>query len=444
MPYPPTVECRRSRSSGVSLDRSSVDGCQKCGCRRSCDKLPGDGIGVLAEVGRALLAVKALPVDANWATGGPVSCPVPTPNRLYHAQHLEAVVLEKSLPVQHVGAPDVGWFEDGQPVRGGAGLEVTGEDRFDAVAFGEPASRILVVEEWLTAEQFAQLGDASHGQCYVSVARAVHAVGRTEVRMGVVRCGALRWPATVVEVSGDRLELKVEHRFEHAHVHQSALVGDRTANKACENTLHQVHSAEDVGDRQSHRHRSLAGITAEPSQTREGLQQQVLPRQIAPWAFLPVAADLPVHQFRVELAHTCVGQLEPADDTWTEVVHDHVRLADELLHLFPSLRCLEVRGEALFVAVDRVENGRLTIEAHVRHIQTSAEIAGNGLLDFDHSRPEVRQPQARARTREELAQVDYQDTVERSHSISILNHFFCTWSCQFSGWRYFTVCRCSQ
>src|ERR1019366_6531432 len=119
----------------------------------------------------------------------------------------------------HLGAPNIGWLENGEPVGGCIGFKVMGKDRLDAVTLGEPGGGILIIPQRVTPEQLAELRDASHRQRQISVARAVYAIGGAKVGVGVIRCRTLGRLAAVMKVSGKRLELEIEYRFEHTYVH---------------------------------------------------------------------------------------------------------------------------------------------------------------------------------------------------------------------------------
>ena len=49
---------------------------------------------------------------------------------LQHVENFEAFALQKLFPVQHLGTPDVGRFENGEPMVGGLGFEPGSDNAF--------------------------------------------------------------------------------------------------------------------------------------------------------------------------------------------------------------------------------------------------------------------------------------------------------------------------
>jgi hypothetical protein len=69
-------------------------------------------------------------------------------------------------------------------------------------------------------------------------------------------------------------------------------------------------------------------------------------------------------------------------------------------------RVLEVGGIALLVAVDRVKQRAVTLDAQIRNIELAADIAGAGALDLDGACAEVCQAHGGGGTGEELGKVE--------------------------------------
>ena len=53
-----------------------------------------------------------------------------------------------------------------------------------------------------------------------------------------------------------------------------------------------------------------------------------------------------------------------------------------------------------------MEQGAVAIKLEIRNVELAAQVAALRALDFDDPRAEIRQPKARRRPREELAEID--------------------------------------
>ena len=60
-------------------------------------------------------------------------------------------MLEEAVPIEYIGAPDVGWFQDAEPVRCAALLEMFHQNGLDLVALIEEGSGIGIGEQWGTS-----------------------------------------------------------------------------------------------------------------------------------------------------------------------------------------------------------------------------------------------------------------------------------------------------
>jgi hypothetical protein len=114
---------------------------------------------------------------------------------------------------------------------------VVGQDCLDLIALVEPGRRVVVFKQSRTVEQFAEAWDRSHRQRQETVGGGIDAVRRGKVGVGVVERAPSWQFAAVVEVSGQHLELEVEHRLQQANLDQPSLAGDPTSNQTGEDAL---------------------------------------------------------------------------------------------------------------------------------------------------------------------------------------------------------------
>ena len=91
----------------------------------------------------------------------------------------------------------------------------------------------------------------THRQCEITILRGIDAIRRAQVRIRVVDRAALRQLATVVEVSGYQLELKIENGLKQAHLHAATASGDAASDHAGEDSLHEMSPGKHIDDRQS-------------------------------------------------------------------------------------------------------------------------------------------------------------------------------------------------
>ena len=98
----------------------------------------------------------------------------------------------------------------------------------------------------------------------------------------------------------------------------------------------------------------------------------------------------------------------------TEVLDDHVALRDQLLEQPPSLRVLEVDGDAFLVAIDAQEVRAFAFEE--RRAPGARIVAFARLFDLDHARAHVGQQHRAVGTREDAREVEHGDAVEWRHN----------------------------
>ena len=121
---------------------------------------------------------------------------------------------------------------------------------------------------------------------------------------------------------------------------------------------------------------------------------------------------------RIEARDGIEVETEPIHHARAEVVHHDVGARDQRLHPLQVARRFQVGGEALLVAVDGVEERAVGAESLVRELQLAGEVAAAGALHLDDLGAEIGEPQAAGRSRQELAEVEYQHSLERTFPTS--------------------------
>src|SRR6185312_16670202 len=97
-----------------------------------------------------------------------------------------------------------------------------------------------------------------------------------------------------------------------------------------------------------------------------------------------------------------------------KVVHHDVRAFDQRLDPLEIPGSLQVRREALLVAVDGVKERAVRAERLVRELQLAGEITALRALHLDDLGAEVGQPQAAGRSRQELTEIEDPHPCERT------------------------------
>jgi hypothetical protein len=167
------------------------------------------------------------------------------------------------------------------------------------------------------------------------------------------------------------------------------------------------------GDGQAHRHRRIAGASSQPKEARACLREEVLTRQSCPGPLLAVARDRAVDDAGVERADVVEAEALPLDHARAEVLHHHVGLRHEVAQERAVPLVAEVRGEALLVAVDGVEEAVGAADLCVRQVERAAEVALARPLDLDNAGAEIGELERGKRARKELAEVHHEEPVER-------------------------------
>src|SRR6185312_2122154 len=396
-------------------------------------------IGVFADARRGGGAMLALAVNANGGGRGSNRGRAGAHDGLKHVEPTERFALEEGWPVHDLRAPDVERLHPPEPIGGRLAFDVTGDRALDFVApfeaglGGQAGDRGQV-------ERLRELVERRHGDGDKAVAGRIDAVGRGEIGVRIAERRACRNAAAVVEIGGQHLELEVDERFEETCLDVRACPRPAAPHQRGEHALNDRPAREQVRNGEAERHRALVAVAVQPHEPGARLREQVLPGKHRPWAFFAVAGDGCVDNARVDRLGALVVEPQPFDDAGTEVLDDHVGLADEAFDGLDVGRILEIGGEAELAAVDGVKKGRVAANLGVGQIEAPAEIAPIGPLDLDHPRAQIAEAKRRERPRQELAHIENDEPLKQSlaHPLSS------TRSAKAAASRYFTVCRCSQ
>ena len=104
---------------------------------------------------------------------------------------------------------------------------------------------------------------------------------------------------------------------------------------------------------------------------------------------LAIPRNRAVDDLRIERGDIRVGEALPLDHAGTEILDHDVGAFQKPLEHLPVIFVAQVGGNALLVAIDRVEQGIVAVDIGVGQIEMAAEVALAGPLDLDHPRAEV-------------------------------------------------------
>ena len=275
-------------------------------------------------------------------------------------------------------------------------------------AIGEPGHGVAL-------HDLTELEQIAHREREVAVGSAIDAVGRGEIGVAAAARGALWKLATVIEIGGEHLELKIEDRLHQADLNERARAGAGATGERGEQALREMIAADVVGDGEAHRDGAAVSVTGEPRQARERLDQQVLTGLGGPGARVAVAGDDAVDQARIDRAGGLPVQPELLHHAGAEVVCHDVGAGDERADLLKVGGVLEIGGVGPLVAVDGVKDEAVAVDEHVLDGNAAAGFALAGALDFDDARTQVRKAQSGKRRGKELGEFKNEQAVERFH-----------------------------
>ena len=183
-----------------------------------------------------------------------------------------------------------------------------------------------------------------------------------------------------------------------------------------EDAVRHHHGAHLVGGSAGQRLRGRAGLAARHHDSRARLAEKIERRIAALGALGTVTRRRRVDEHLVVLLECPVIEAQPIGDALAEVLHEDVGLRDELVDDLFRPVLLQIEGDALLVAIRRLEVG----VGHVRDVQTrhdedtAAGIAADALFDLDHFGAEVGEHLGAVGASNGQAEVEDRDALERT------------------------------
>src|SRR5262249_19400970 len=162
--------------------------------------------------------------------------------------------------------------------------------------------------------------------------------------------GALGEARTVQEVRHD-LELEIDRRAQHAHLDVDAVAGARALQERGQDSHRQERGAVLVDDGRADWRRWLPGATRDARETREGLEEKILPGPVAVRARLAVSGGRDVHEPRIPGPRRLPAETETLHHTRPEVLNQDVGALDETSGDREPLGVLEIERETPLVPV---------------------------------------------------------------------------------------------
>lgn len=209
--------------------------------------------------------------------------------------------------------------------------------------------------------------------------------------MGIPHLGPTRSAATIIEICGKHLELKVDQRFEKAGFDMRAHSFNAAANKRGQYPLSQDMAGKHVRDREPKGDRSIVGATIQPHGPRQGLGQQILPRQTGPWTTCSVARYGANDEARVTRSQKLWADAKTVGHPRSKILDYDISPIDEAIEEIAISRRRIVKRDALLVPVDGMEQGRITSYIGVGQIQAAANVPDAGTLYLYDSRAKIAQ-----------------------------------------------------
>ncbi len=224
--------------------------------------------------------------------------------------------------------------------------------------------------------------------------------------MGAPERRPLRQAASVVEMRGQYLELKIDKRLQEARFDEASLAGYAAPHQSRENPLSGGGAGQHVTDGEPEGNRPLPFVAVQPHDARARLRQEILAGALHPGPLLAITADRGIDDARIDGPDRLVVQPQPFDDARPEVLDHNVGLREKPLQRSEIGLVLEVYRKAFLGAVDRMENRRVAADLGVAQIKPAGKIAAIRPLDLDDPRAEIHQPQRTIGAGEKLAHID--------------------------------------
>ncbi len=240
------------------------------------------------------------------------------------------------------------------------------------------------------------------------------------------RRGALAGDEVVQVLVCEPGNLRVEQR----QVDVLALAGAITLVQRCQDGRHRIHAAHQVGHGHAHFLRSRTRLAVrhagEAHQAAHRLDHGVVAGLGGIGAVLAEGGDRQVDEARVVRGKIRIGQSVARQAADLEVLDQHVGTRRQLPYEGPALRPAEIDGERALAAIGRqVVRGLAGLVARgiaqVRWSPAARVVAAMRMLDLQHLGAEVCQHLRGPGARQDAAQVEHHDALQRtghSHPLS--------------------------
>ena len=157
--------------------------------------------------------------------------------------------------------------------------------------------------------------------------------------------------------------------------------------------------------------RRAPGTVASPvggRESRDGLQQHILPGPVAIGSVGSVAGERAVDEARIEFVEPLPSESQPIHRSRAETLDQHVGSGEQVVEHLPRLVGLEVDGDASNVAVAEQEEDAHAIEKGIGSRPRPLERPGRW-LDLDHVGPQIGEQLACGRALQEVGEADDSD-----------------------------------
>ncbi len=201
------------------------------------------------------------------------------------------------------------------------------------------------------------------------------------------------------------LELQVDGGFDQAHIDAPAFASHAPAHQQGKDALHQLRARHHVGDGQPGGDGRSVAIPRQPGDARQRLDQQVLPRPVAPWSFRAITTDPGIDEARIDGADLIPAQPQPVHDAGAKIVDQHIGARHQPQHHRQIVGVLQVGGQALLAPVDGMKQRAVPIERQVGKVEIAAGVAAVGPFHLDDPRAQIAQPQCCRRSSQKLAEI---------------------------------------
>ena len=200
------------------------------------------------------------------------------------------------------------------------------------------------------------------------------------------------------------------HRVEHADLHLLATRRLRAREERQGHAVRRRHARDEIGDRRAHLHRWPVGKPRDVHEAALRLHDEVVAGAAAFRARLAKARDRAIDELLVQLAERRVPEPKLLHGAGAEVLENDVAHLHEIGEDLARGRRLEVQRDALLVAVDRHEVGRLAPD---ERRPAPRVVALARLLDLDHLGAHVGEDHGAERAGEDAREVEDANAGER-------------------------------